>query len=215
MEVTKINPDDFDAHDLAPAVEILHQGGVIAYPTETVYGLGANITHRKAVARIYQIKKRDPQKPISIMTASVAGALELTDDVSELGKILMKRYWPGPLTLILKASQKLPKDLVSRDQKIGLRVPDHPLTQALVQLHKDPITSTSANITGCAPATHAEEVVRQLGESIDLVIDGGESSAKRASTVVDVTGEAPVVLREGVISLSEIEQSLQGASYEF
>jgi L-threonylcarbamoyladenylate synthase len=212
MTVIKINPDKFELKELQPAVAILQQGGVIAYPTETVYGLGANIYHEKAVRRIFEIKGRDPQKPLSIMVSSIQAAEELCGNVPDFGNKLMAAYWPGPLTLIFQAANKLPKYIVSVDKKIGLRFPDHPITGALMRLHREPVTSTSANISGQRDPVRASEVIEAFAKKVDLIIDGGECQTKIPSTVVDVSGSEPVLVRAGAIPFAEIMKRLSGVA---
>lgn len=208
MEVLRLDPGNFHREDLEPAARVLNNGGVIAYPTETVYGLGANIFQREAVARIFAIKGRDASKPISIMISSPSDVDRFCADVSILGKMLMAAYWPGPLTLILKAAQSLPDYLGSPEGRIGLRLPDHPICAALMNLYRDPITSTSANLTGRPALVNAQQIIEQFGDQIDLIIDGGECRTSQSSTVVDVSGSAPNVLREGAIPTADIMNRL-------
>jgi L-threonylcarbamoyladenylate synthase len=204
MEILKINPGKFRGEDLQPAAAVLKRGGLVAYPTETVYGLGANIFHRQAVAKIAALKGRDPRKPVSIMISGAADVEQLCRDISPLGRTLMAAYWPGPLTLIFKASQSLPRYVITQDGKIGLRVPDHPICAALMRLHREPVTSTSANLTGEPPLISARHIVEQFGEKLALVIDGGECRSGAPSTVVDVSGAKPMILREGAIAAAEV-----------
>ncbi|MFQ5822638.1 MAG: L-threonylcarbamoyladenylate synthase [bacterium] len=212
LSVLKINPNNFDAKDLEPAVMVLQRGGVIAYPTETVYGLGANIYHERAVRRIYQLKKRDLTKPLSVMISSIEDVEDLCEEIHHYGKILINAFWPGPITLIFKASDSIPSYITSKDKKIGLRIPNHPITEALMRMHSQPVTSTSANITGTKELIRAQDVKNNFGGKIDLIIDGGACCVKIPSTVLDVTGEEPKVLREGAITRSQIEEVLLGIS---
>ena len=212
MTIIKINPEKFAVKELQPAVTILQRGGVIAYPTETVYGLGANVYHEKAVRRIFEIKGRDPQKPLSIMIASAKDVVDLCEKVPDFGKTLMAAYWPGPLTLIFQAAPKLPQYILSMDKKIGLRFPDHPITRALMKRHREPITSTSANISGQRDPVRASEVIEAFAGKVDLIIDGGECRMKTPSTVVDVSGSEPVLVREGAIPFVEIVKRLPGVT---
>lgn len=208
LSILKINPDNFDVEELQPAVTVLKQGGVIAYPTETVYGLGASIYHEHAVRRIFQLKIRDPNKPLSVMISSIEDVNELCEEIPQYSEILMNAFWPGPLTLIFKASEKVPNYIASTDKKIGLRFPNHPITRAIMRMHGQPVTSTSANVAGKAEPINAQEVKHIFGDKIDLVIDGGECRFKIPSTVLDATGEEPKVLREGVMTLAQIQEVL-------
>lgn len=209
MTTIKIHPERFNSTDLQPAVSILQRGGLIAYPTETVYGLGANIYDQKAVRKIFEIKRRERQKPLSVMIASHVQVEELCMDLPNYAYNLIATHWPGPLTLILRASARVPDYITSADNKIGLRMPDHCITKALMKLHREPITSTSANVSGVEAPVRAQEVVNTFADKIDLIIDGGECKVKIPSTVLDATGEAPRILRAGAISFLQIERCLQ------
>lgn len=203
-----VNVKGFDPKDLKPAVDVLNRSGVIAYPTETVYGLGASIFHEDAVNKVFRIKERDPAKPLSAMIGASDDVQTLCKNVAEYAKFLIAEYWPGPLTLILKASSRVPSYFKTEDDKVALRFPDHPVTRALMQLHPLPITCTSANISDQPEAVTADDVARTLRERIDLIIDAGPCSGKQPSTVVDATGEAPVLIREGLIPFAEIEKKV-------
>ncbi len=210
MIITKINPNKFNLEELEPAVATLKQGGVLVYPTETVYGLGANVYNEKAVQKIYHLKKRESKKPLSVMIAAIADAKQLCDELNETGEKLMKMFWPGPLTLIFKASAQVPIYIMSPDHKIGLRMPAHPITDGLMKLHREPVTSTSANFSGARPPVLAQEVAQNFENSVDLIIDGGKCSVQVPSTVVDVSGKETKIIREGAISKNKIMQCLHG-----
>lgn len=210
FQIVKIDPNYFEEKDLEPAVSALQKSGLIAYPTETVYGLGANIYFEEAVARVFQLKKRDPQKPFSIMIASSDDIEELCQEIPEYGKILINCFWPGPLTLIFTASDKVPNYIKSIDNKVGLRFPDHPVTKALMKMHRKPVTSTSANLAGAQETVTVQDVIKNFGSAIDVIIDGGPCNIKVSSTVLDATGEKPKVIREGAITPSQISKTLAG-----
>ncbi len=212
LPVLEINHGNFDVKDLKPAAQILKRGGVIAYPTETVYGLGANIFHQKAVQKIYRVKRRDPHQPISVMIASVDNVDEFCTGVHDYARQLMHQYWPGPLTLILMASENLPRYITSSDRKIGLRFPDHPITKALMVHHCQPITSTSANLTRGIPPVNARELNINIADKIDLIIDAGPCSTRIPSTVLDCSGDEPKLIRKGSIAISEINKFLEGVA---
>lgn len=206
----EINPDSFKQDDLKPAVRALKRGGVIAYPTETVYGLGANIFHQKSIQKVFSVKRRDPHKPISAMIASVQDVDELCTEIPDYARELMDIYWPGPLTLIMEASENVPRYMTSPERKIGLRLPDHPITKALMVHHRQPITSTSANITGAPPPIGADEVDMNIQSKIELVVNAGRCLVQVPSTVIDCSGAKPKLLRNGAIVFSEIIKKLQG-----
>lgn len=211
IPIIKLDPVKFELKELQLAVKILREGGVIAYPTETVYGLGANIFSRVAVERIFQIKGRDAHKPLSVMISSLDEADELCEAIPDSGRALMAAFWPGPLTLILNASESVPAYIKSKDDTIGVRFPDHPVCIGLVQLLGEPITSTSANLAGENPPVQAEEVKANLGDQIDFLIDGGECVVQIPSTVVDITAEEPRLLRAGAIPFQKLKKVYDGA----
>ncbi|MFQ5633412.1 MAG: L-threonylcarbamoyladenylate synthase [bacterium] len=205
----EIDSKDFEVEDLKPAVVALKKGGIIAYPTETVYGLGASIFHQKAIQKIFGIKRRDPHKPISAMISSLEIVDGLCTEIPEYARTLMDLYWPGPLTLVLKASQNMPRYMTCSERKIGLRFPDHPITRALMVHHQQPITSTSANMTGSEPPITATELDVKIQSQIDMIVDAGPCTIKIPSTVIDCAPDGPKLLRQGSITFAEIEESLQ------
>lgn len=207
-KLTKISNNSFQPQDLKPAIEVLRNGGVIAYPTETIYGLGANIYLENAVEKLYRIKGRKSHNPISALIASLEELEYLCDKTSDLGKAVIQKFWPGPLTLVFAAGSGCPQFLKSDEGKIGIRYPDHEISRTLVAGLGAPITSTSANISGDQPAVRATDIVPALAKQLDLIIDAGESPIQMPSTVVDVSGESPVLLREGAIAFDAILSTL-------
>lgn len=184
-------------------VEILRDGGVIAFPTDTVYGLGADAFNSAAVKRVYAIKKRPGHRQFPLLIADVSRLAGLAQPVPEIAWFLAGRFWPGGLTLVLSKERSLPRS-AAPGRTIAVRVPRHPICLALIEGLGSPLVGTSANISGESPALTAEEVRQQLKGKVDLIIDGGRCPGGKESTIVDVTGEKPVILREGVISSPEI-----------
>jgi len=193
--------------EIEQGTEILKKGGVIAFPTDTVYGVGADAFNAMAVERIYEIKgrPRDRQVPLLIADAEQLAILT-TDEPPEIALFLARRFWPGGLTLVLPRADSLPAYLAP-EPGIAVRIPNHPLCLALIQHLGNPIIGTSANISGRPPALTADDVRQQLAAKIDLVIDGGRCPGGKESTVVDVTHQAPVILRQGIISSYEIDRA--------
>ncbi len=183
------------------AISVLNGGGIIAYPTETLYGLGAKIDDEAALKRLYDMKRRPREKTIPIIIGSAAQLCLLAESVNQTAHDLIERFWPGPLTLIFNALKGL-SAYVTSDHKIAVRVPGESFALQLARSAMFPITATSANISGMPPARNASMVQDYFGESIDMIIDGGESSSPVPSTIIDVTQEPAVVLREGVIEVS-------------
>ncbi|OGO24115.1 MAG: threonylcarbamoyl-AMP synthase [Chloroflexi bacterium RBG_16_51_9] len=187
-------------------VSILRNGGVIAYPTDTVYGLGAGIGFPRAIERIYAVKERPLSMPLPLLLDDVFQLTELADSVPPLARLLMEKFWPGGLTLVLPASSSVPDFITAGGKTVAVRIPDHPVPLALIKALGTPIVGTSANLSGQPSALTADEVYSQIGAKIDFVIDGGRCPGGKESTIIDVTGETPVILREGAITRAEIER---------
>jgi len=189
-------------------VKILKAGGVVAFPTDTVYGLGADFSDAKAVERIYEVKKRPKYLPLPLLVNDMTQVRVLAAVVSQLTLFLARRFWPGGLTLILPKTASLSLYPVGQST-VAVRVPAHPVPLALIQGLGKPITGTSANISDNLSTSTAGEVEQQLGDRVDFIIDGGKCPGGNKSTIVDVTGETPVILRQGIISQYEIEQAFE------
>lgn len=194
--------------DIEKAAQILKKGGVVAFPTDTVYGLGADAFNARAVQRVFEIKNRPRNLPLPILIAAVSQLNVLANPIPEVAWFLVRRFWPGGLTLVLNKADSVPSHL-SQGSTIGIRLPNHPICLALIQYAGNPIVGTSANISGQPAALTAVEVARQLGSKLDFIIDGGKCPGGRESTVVDVTREPPAILRHGIIPASEIEKVYQ------
>jgi L-threonylcarbamoyladenylate synthase len=190
------------------AAEILRAGGLVAFPTETVYGLGADASSDKAMRRLYAAKRRPADHPVIVHFASAEAAFAWAREVPAAARKLAARFWPGPLTLILKRSA-LARDFVTGGQDtIGLRVPSHPVAQALLKAFGSGVAAPSANRFGRLSPTTAAHVRADLGGEVDLVLEGGASEIGIESTIVDLSRERPVLLRPGHIGARELEQAL-------
>jgi L-threonylcarbamoyladenylate synthase len=205
-EILKVSDKYSEETILTRAAEILAGGGVIAYPTETFYGLGADATNEKAIEKIFAVKGRDFKNPILLIIGQADDIYPLVQDVPETAKKLMTAFWPGALTIIFSAADKISPLLTAGSGKIGLRVSSHPGAQGIVQKLKRPLTATSANLSGAPECTRASEVAEQLGDKIDAIIDLGNTPGTKGSTIIDVTCTPPVILREGAISRKTIER---------
>ncbi len=188
------------------AIQVLQKGGVIAFPTDTVYGLGADAFNPAAVERIYEIKKRPRDLPLPLLLSDASRVAIVAAPVSRFASLLASRFWPGGLTLVLPKAASLPSYLAS-GSTVAVRVPNHPISLALIERLGRPVIGTSANISGQPSILTAGEVRRQMGDRIDLIIDGGECPGGRESTIVDVSGEAPVILRQGIVAKQEIDEA--------
>lgn len=187
---------------LEKAVGILNKGGIIAYPTETFYGLGVRFDIEDSLKKLYALKKRPEEKPMPLIVGSREMLSMVTESISTTAETLMDRFWPGPLTLILKAKKGLSKYLTASTANIAVRIPGESIALRLAREAGFPITATSANISGEPPADNAETVLKYFGNKIDLIIDGGKTHGCLPSTIVDVTEGSIKVVREGVISVS-------------
>jgi L-threonylcarbamoyladenylate synthase len=199
--------DAADPRALEEAASALRRGELVALPTDTVYGLAANVWDGQAVSRLFEVKGRDPTKPVAILVAGWDGLLEVAATPPESVRRLADRFWPGPLTLVVKRLPTLPSELSPTDS-IGLRVPDQPFTLKLLG-EVGPLAVTSANRSGFPDSRTAAEVFGALSGRIELVIDGGPTPGGVPSTVVDCTVDPPALLRTGPISMQEIEAALQ------
>ena len=194
--------------EIRKAAEVLRAGGVVAFPTETVYGLGADASSAAAVARLYAVKGRPAGHPVIIHFASATEALAWAREIPEGARALAARFWPGPLTLILKRSGKA-KDFVTGGQdSVGLRVPSHPVAQELLKAFGGAIAAPSANRHGRVSPTTAAHVRDDLGSEVEQILEGGPSEVGIESTIVDFSRGAPALLRPGAISRKDLESVL-------
>jgi L-threonylcarbamoyladenylate synthase len=194
--------------NIRKAAEILRAGGLVAFPTETVYGLGADASNARAVARLYAVKGRPADHPVIVHFASAEMAFAWGDEVPDAAKALAASFWPGPLTLILKRSPRAGHFVTGGQDTIGLRVPSHPVAQELLEIFAGGIAAPSANRFGFVSPTTPAHVRRDLGGDVDMILEGGASEIGIESAIVDLSSGAPVLLRPGAISKQELEQAL-------
>ncbi|WP_330340239.1 L-threonylcarbamoyladenylate synthase [Streptomyces sp. NBC_00557] len=196
--------------DIEKAAGALRAGGLVAFPTETVYGLGANAEDPAAVSRIFQVKGRPPSHPLIV---HIGGAEHLDDwvkDVPATARLLAERFWPGPLTLVLRRGRRVPLEATGGLETVAVRVPDHPVALALLAAFGGGVTAPSANRFGQVSPTRAHHVRAELGDAVDFVLDGGPCEVGVESTIVDATGELPSILRPGGVTREELEAVLGG-----
>jgi len=186
------------------AAQVIRAGGLVAFPTETVYGLGADVFNPSAVARVFAVKNRPLNQPLIIAPGSLAEISKLVKKIPATAKKLIDKFFPGPLTLVLLKSKIVPDILTAGKEKIALRIPDHPVVLALLSAVKKPLTATSANLTGHPSPTDATKVIRDLDNNIDLILDAGPTKFGIESTILDLT-DKPTILRTGAISKEAIE----------
>ncbi len=181
------------------AAQILKSGGLVAYPTESFYGLAADVENETAITHLFRVKKREAGEPVLLLIPSVESLMRYAENVPETAKRLMDAFWPGGLTLVFKARKDVSTLLTAGTGKIGIRLSSHPVAMALAQAVGSAITGTSANISGESPCNTSRGVEQALGNSVDRILDGGETPGQKPSTVLDVTPWPHRVLREGLI----------------
>jgi len=207
-EIIKINCDKPETSLIRYAADQIRAGLVLGMPTDTFYGLAADPFNLRAVDRVYEIKSRSRHKPLSLLIESVDQAEDMAQPLPQEFYALARRYWPGPLTIIVRASSRLPLKVTANTGNVALRVPNASIPLAVVQAAQIPITATSANLSGAAECTTAEAVRDQLQDRIPIIVDGGTSPREVASTIVDLTDEETRwrVMREGAIPSQEISE---------
>ncbi len=183
---------------------MLRRGGVVAFATDTLYALGASVFDAEAVARVFAIKGRTPEQGLPVLVGSVEQMEEVATDVSDEARELARRFWPGPLTLVLRRHPRLPAAVTGGRETVAVRQPDHPTALALLASCGSPVTGTSANASGGSVPQTAGEVVRQLGASVDLVLDSGPCAHGVPSTILDLTTRPARVLRSGSLPVEEL-----------
>ncbi|WP_079064557.1 L-threonylcarbamoyladenylate synthase [Streptomyces sp. NRRL F-4489] len=191
--------------DIEKAAGVLRAGGLVAFPTETVYGLGANAEDPAAVTRIFETKGRPPSHPLIVHLGSVEQLADWVEEVPETARLLAEHFWPGPLTLVLRRGRRVPLEATGGLETVAVRVPDHPVALALLSAFGGGVTAPSANRFGSVSPTTADHVRAELGESVDFVLDGGPCAVGVESTIVDATGEELSVLRPGGVTREELE----------
>ncbi|SHI62821.1 L-threonylcarbamoyladenylate synthase [Parasporobacterium paucivorans] len=219
-----VDPKNIDMNKIKQASEILRNGGLVAFPTETVYGLGADALNGEASRKIYEAKGRPSDNPLIIHIAEMNSLEFLVGEVNEDARILMEKFWPGPLTLIFKKTDRVPYSTTGGLETVAVRMPSHPVAIALIRDSGICIAAPSANTSGKPSPTKASHVLEDLNGRIDMVIDGGDVGIGLESTIVDMTGNVPVILRPGyvtremmetVIGKVETDEQAKGASDDF
>jgi L-threonylcarbamoyladenylate synthase len=203
-QILKADHETTEEEVLHSAAAIVAHGGVIAYPTETIYGLGADATDEKAVRRIYEIKGRSFKSPLSVIIGEARDLYPLVREAGPVARKLMDAFWPGPVTIVFEASDKIPSMLTAGTGKIGIRLPGHLIARQIAVRSGRPLTATSANLSGAPECDDAAAVYAQLGDKIDALVDLGKTAGMPATTVVDATGDKPLILRQGTITREEI-----------
>lgn len=203
MMVIKISEKGMK-HAVTEASIVIKEGGIVAFPTETFYGLGVKYNNINALKRLYDMKHRPNEKAMPLIIGDKKTLLLITPSVNSVAEILMKKFWPGPLTLLIEAREDLPEFITSGTGKVAVRIPGESFALELARQLEFPVTATSANISGKPPAGNSDDVIRYFGDGLDMLIDGGKTPGGKPSTIVDATGEAIKILRPGAIPSEEI-----------
>lgn len=206
--IIKINPHRVEREKIRDIAQVLKKPGVIAYPTDTFYGLGADCFSPEEIKRIYQMKKRKAKKSIPLLIADTEEVKRIAAEIPPLFWSISSEFWPGPLTLVLKASSLLPSELLGLTQTIGVRLPAFSWLRELVKEANFPLTATSANISGEKEISHSEKIIDIFWGKVELIVDGGDTQRTQPSTVLDLTSEKPKILREGAIPTSKLKRYL-------
>ncbi len=193
-----------DPEAIRTAAEAIRRGELVAFPTETVYGLAADALNPEAVARVYEVKGRPANNPLPVQVASVDEIPLVAVDVPDVARELIRRFMPGPLTIVLRASPRVPELVTAGAGTVGIRIPDHRVALELLRAAGTPIVAPSANPSGEPPPTSADDVLAYLGGRIEYILDAGTTKLKTASTVVDLTSEPRRILRHGAITDDEL-----------
>ena len=196
------------AYNLSDAVAALERGEVIVYPTETLYGLGADALNAAAVEKVFQLKGRDSDNPIPVLVADREMLGALVAEIPALAEKLMASFWPGPLTLVLPARADVPRPLVNSSGGIGVRISSQPIATGLVRALGRPLTATSANPSGLAPARTVQQAKSYFAGEIEVFIDAGELTSKTGSTVVEISANGVRIIRDGEIGRSELQHAV-------
>ena len=198
--------NEIDDKKLQEVANIIRQGGIVVFPTETVYGIGTNGLDSKSISKLYHVKQRPLNKPISLLVSSLEMVKAVTENISDMEYKLMERFFPGPLTIILKKNKAVPNNLTNNTDTVGIRLPDNIIARKLIEYANVPIATPSANISGRSSGTNIQDIIKDFGDKVDYYIDGGPSKLGIGSTIVKIDGNEPIILRKGSISEEEINE---------
>ena len=195
-----------DLEELKEPAKVIRNGGIVIFPTETVYGIGTNGFNEESIKKIYELKRRDSNKPISLLVSNMEMVEMVAKDISDLEYKLMRKFWPGPFTIILKKKSIVPDILTSNGDTVGVRMPSGEIAKKLIEYAEVPIAAPSANISGKPSGIDINDIMKDFEGKVDCIIDNGISELGVASTIVKVVDNIPYVLREGIITKEQIEE---------
>ena len=209
MRRVKLDPFDLDISVLREAADVLRDGGVVGFPTDTVYGLAGDPRSETAVSKLYQIKSRPMKLAIPIIAADREQVMCCVRDVTSVAESLMASFWPGPLSIVMRAAIVLDRRVLGEGESVAVRIPANPIARGLAKQFGFPIMATSANVHGEQPGVNGKQVFEALGAKVDLVVDGGATRGGSPSTVVDARSEVPILVRNGAVPWSRVLGSLR------
>lgn len=198
-----------DLEKIKVPAKIIKNGGIVVFPTETVYGIGVNGLDKQAIERLYKIKKRPIDKPISLLVSDMQMIEYLAKDISDIEYRIMRAFLPGPLTIILKKKEIIPDILTANKDTVGIRMPSDKIAQKLIEYVKSPIATTSANISGNLSGIEIKDIINDFGQNVDYYIDSGKSKIGTGSTIVEVINGIPCILRKGSITKEQIDNCIK------
>ena len=201
--------DNIDFDKLKEISKIIKDGGIVVFPTETVYGIGTNGLNKESISRLYEVKQRPTNKPISLLVSSIDMVDMVAKDITDMEYRLMKKFFPGPLTIILKKKSIVPDNLTNNTDTVGIRMPDNIIARKLIEYANVPIATPSANISGNPSGTNINNIMEDFKDKVDYYIDGGQSKLGIGSTIVKIENGYPLILREGSISKEQILECLK------
>ena len=209
MQTAVINLTDSNIDETAHrAGAVLRSGGIVAFPTDTVYGLGAVCTDAQAVRKVFEAKGRPENKPLSLLVSSISQVEQFAADIPESAYRLMEAFWPGALTVILKRDPEvyIPTEVTAGGSTLGFRMPDNDMALKIIDILDTPVAAPSANLSGSRSAQNGQDVIDDLNTRVDMIIDAGQCQVGISSTIIDLSGDEPQILRQGTISMKEIEK---------
>jgi len=203
-KIIKVNSARPEADKINQAAKIIQSGGLVAFPTQTFYALGADTLNPEAVKRVFEVKARPLDKPLTVLVARMRDVYRLVQEVPRVAQSLLDEFWPGPLTLVFKSSPLILSIVRGRSETIGIRIDQNLVALALIEASHTPLTATSANLSGNRSPINAGQVMKDLGGRIEAILDGGPAEIGIESTILDLTTDPPLILREGAISRTEL-----------
>ena len=206
--IVKVGLHEIEHPALHEAADIMRQGGLVVFPTETVYGLGTIAYNESAVLSVFNAKNRDKNSPLPIQISDISMLPWLSSEPLEHTDIIARKFWPGPLTIVLPKNNRIPDSVTAGQKTVAVRIPDHPIALQILRLLNAPAVATSANISGCPPPTSAAEALQQIGDKVDFIIDSGPCFIGTSSTIISISGCDIKILRQGTITLDDIKQAL-------